>query len=294
MEFVKLNDGNKMPIVGFGTFQLTDKEVCKKAVLDALKVGYRLIDTAESYANEEFIGEAIKESKVPREEIFVTTKVFIYNAGYEKAKKAIDESLRKLGLDYIDLYLIHQPFGDYYGSYRAMCEAQKEGKIKSIGISNFRPDRLVDLCMNQEIKPAVNQIEINPFDQNYEEERVMREYGVQPEAWAPFAEGKNDIFHNEILTEIGKKYNKSVAQVILRWLVQRGIVVLTKSTDINRIKENFDIFNFELSKEDMKKIKEINTGSSQFFNHYDPEIVKMLNNLHGNLKKENFQQNSLN
>ena len=172
--------------------------------------------------------------------------------------------------------------GDYYGSYRAMCEAQKEGKIKSIGISNFRPDRLVDLCMNQELKPAVNQIEINPFDQNYEEERVMREYGVQPEAWAPFAEGKNDIFHNEILTEIGKKYNKSVAQVILRWLVQRGIVVLTKSTDINRIKENFDIFNFELSKEDMEKIKEINTGSSQFFNHYDLETVKMLNNLHRN------------
>ena len=282
MEYVKLSDGNKMPIAGFGTFQLTDKEVCKKAVLDALKVGYRLIDTAESYENEEFVGEAIKESKIPREEIFVTTKVFIYNAGYEKCKKAIDESLRKLGLDYIDLYLIHQPFGDYYGSYRAMVEAKKEGKIKSIGISNFRPDRLVDLCMNQEDKPVVNQIEINPFDQNYEEEKVMREYGVQPEAWAPFAEGKNDIFHNEILSGIGKKYNKSVAQVILRWLVQRGIVVLTKSTNIDRIKENFNIFDFELSKEDMEKIKEINTGSSQFFNHYDPETVKMLNNLHRN------------
>lgn len=282
MEYVKLSDGNKMPIAGFGTFQLTDREVCKKAVLDALKVGYRLIDTAESYANEEFVGEAIKESKIPREEIFVTTKVFIYNAGYEKCKKAIDESLKKLGLDYIDLYLIHQPFGDYYGSYRAMVEAKKEGKIKSIGISNFRPDRLVDLCMNQEDKPVVNQIEINPFDQNYEEEKVMREYGVQPEAWAPFAEGKNDIFHNEILSGIGKKYNKSVAQVILRWLVQRGIVVLTKSTNIDRIKENFNIFDFELSKEDMEKIKEINTGSSQFFNHYDPETVKMLNNLHRN------------
>lgn len=282
MEYVKLSDGNKMPIAGFGTFQLTDREVCKKAILDALKVGYRLIDTAESYANEEFVGEAIKESKIPREEIFVTTKVFIYNAGYEKCKKAIDESLKKLGLDYIDLYLIHQPFGDYYGSYRAMVEAKKEGKIKSIGISNFRPDRLVDLCMNQEDKPVVNQIEINPFDQNYEEEKVMREYGVQPEAWAPFAEGKNDIFHNEILSGIGKKYNKSVAQVILRWLVQRGIVVLTKSTNIDRIKENFNIFDFELSKEDMEKIKEINTGSSQFFNHYDPETVKMLNNLHRN------------
>lgn len=282
MEFVKLSDGNRLPIVGFGTYQLTDKEVCKKAVLDALKVGYRLIDTAESYANEEFVGEAIKESKIPREEVFVTTKVFIYNAGYEKCKKALDESLRKLGLDYIDLYLIHQPFGDYYGSYRAMIEAKKEGKIKSIGISNFRPDRLVDLCMNQEDKPVINQIEINPFDQNYKEESIMREYRVAPEAWAPFAEGKNDIFHNEVLTEIGKKYNKSVAEVILRWLVQRGIIVLTKSTNIERIKENFNIFDFELSKEDMEKIKELDTGSSQFFNHYDPDTVKMLNNLHRN------------
>ena len=282
MEYVTLSDGNKMPIAGFGVYQLTDKEVCKKAVLDALKVGYRLIDTAESYANEEFVGEAIKESGIPREEIFVTTKVFIYNAGYEKCKKAIDESLRKLGVDYIDLYLIHQPFGDYYGSYRAMVEAKKEGKIKSIGISNFRPDRLVDICMNQEDKPVVNQIEFNPFNQNYEEEKTMREFNVQPEAWAPFAEGKNDIFHNELLMEIGKKYNKSVAQVILRWLVQRGIVLLSKSADVNRIKENFDIFNFELSKEDMEKIKELDTGSSQFFNHYDPETVKMLNNLHRN------------
>lgn len=282
MEYVKLSDGNKLPIAGFGTYQLTDKDVCKKAVLDALKVGYRLIDTAESYANEEFVGEAIRESGIPREEIFVTTKVFIYNAGYEKCKKAIDESLRKLGLDYIDLYLIHQPFGDYYGSYRAMIEAKNLGKIKSIGVSNFRPDRLVDLCMNQEDKPVINQIEFNPFNQNYEEEKVMREYGVAPEAWAPFAEGKNNIFHNEVLAQIGRKYNKSVAQVILRWLVQRGIIVLTKSTNIKRIKENFDIFNFELSKEDMEKIKELDTGASQFFNHYDPETVKMLNNLHRN------------
>lgn len=282
MEYVKLSDGNKLPIAGFGTYQLTDKDVCKKVVLDALKVGYRLIDTAESYANEEFVGEAIRESGIPREEIFVTTKVFIYNAGYEKCKKAIDESLRKLGLDYIDLYLIHQPFGDYYGSYRAMIEAKNLGKIKSIGVSNFRPDRLVDLCMNQEDKPVINQIEFNPFNQNYEEEKVMREYGVAPEAWAPFAEGKNNIFHNEVLAQIGRKYNKSVAQVILRWLVQRGIIVLTKSTNIERIKENFDIFNFELSKEDMEKIKELDTGASQFFNHYDPETVKMLNNLHRN------------
>ena len=282
MEFIQLSDGNRLPIAGFGTFQLTDKEGCKKAVLDALKVGYRLIDTAESYANEEFVGEAIRESGIPRKEIFVTTKVFIYNAGYEKCKKAIDDSLKRLGLDYIDLYLIHQPFGDYYGSYRAMVEAKKEGKIKSIGISNFRPDRLVDLCMNQEDKPVINQIEFNPFNQNYEEERVMREFGVAPEAWAPFAEGKNDIFHNEILSKIGEKYGKSVAQVILRWLVQRGIIVLTKSTNEDRIKENFDIFNFELSKEDMEKIKELDTGSSQFFNHYAPETVKMLNNLHRN------------
>lgn len=282
MKYVTLSDGNKMPIAGFGVYQLTDKEVCKKALLDALKTGYRLIDTAEAYANEEFVGEAIKESGIPREEIFVTTKVFIYNAGYEKCKKAIDESLRKLGLDYIDLYLIHQPFGDYYGSYKAMVEAKKEGKIKSIGISNFRPDRLVDLCMNQEEKPVINQIEFNPFNQNYEEEKIMREYNVQPEAWAPFAEGKNDIFHNELLAKIGKKYNKSVAQVILRWLVQRDIVVLTKSTNLERIKENFDIFDFELSKEDMEKIKELDSGESQFFNHYDPEVVKMLNNLHTN------------
>lgn len=282
MEYVTLSDGNKMPIAGFGVYQLTDKNVCKKAVLDALKVGYRLIDTAESYANEEFVGEAIKESGIPREEIFITTKVFIYNAGYGKCKKAIDESLRKLGLDYIDLYLIHQPFGDYYGSYRAMEEAKKEGKIKSIGISNFRPDRLVDLCMNQDDKPVVNQIEFNPFNQNYEEEKTMREFNVQPEAWAPFAEGKNDIFHNELLTKIGEKYNKSVAQVILRWLVQRNIVVLTKSTDINRIKENFNIFDFKLTDEDMNKIKELDTKESQFFNHYDPETVKMLNNLHKN------------
>lgn len=282
MKYVTLSDGNKMPIAGFGVYQLTDKEVCKKALLDALKTGYRLIDTAEAYANEEFVGEAIKESGIPREEIFVTTKVFIYNAGYEKCKKAIDESLRKLGLDYIDLYLIHQPFGDYYGSYRAMVEAKKEGKIKSIGISNFRPDRLVDLCMNQEEKPVINQIEFNPFNQNHKEEKIMREYNVQPEAWAPFAEGKNDIFHNELLAKIGKKYNKSVAQVILRWLVQRDIVVLTKSTNLERIKENFDIFDFELSKEDMEKIKELDSGESQFFNHYDPEVVKMLNNLHTN------------
>ena len=277
MKYVTLNNGVKMPILGFGVFQIDDMKECEEAVYNALKAGYRLIDTAASYRNEEAVGRAIKRSGIPREEIFVTTKLWVSDANYEKAKLAFETSLKKLDLEYIDLYLIHQPFNDVYGAWRAMTELYKEGKIKAIGVSNFYPDRLVDFIMNNEVVPAVNQVETHPFNQQVKPNEIMKEYGVQIESWGPFAEGKNGIFTNEILSEIGKKYNKSVAQVILRWLIQRNIVVIPKSVRKERIEENFNVFDFELNSEDMEKISELDKKESLFLNHDDVEIVKWLN-----------------
>ena len=277
MKYVTLNNGIKMPILGFGVFQIDDMKECEEAVYNALKAGYRLIDTAAAYRNEEAVGRAIKRSGIPREEIFVTTKLWVNDVNYEKAKLAFEASLKKLDLEYIDLYLIHQPFNDVYGAWRAMTELYKEGKIKAIGVSNFYSDRLVDFILNNEIVPAVNQVETHPFNQQIKANEIMKEYGVQIESWGPFAEGKNGIFTNEILSEIGKKYNKSVAQVILRWLIQRNIVVIPKSVRKERIEENFNVFDFELSSEDMKKISELDKKESLFLNHDDVEIVKWLN-----------------
>lgn len=277
MKYVTLNNGVKMPILGFGVFQIDDMKECEEAVYNALKAGYRLIDTAASYRNEEAVGRAIKRSGIPREEIFVTTKLWVSDANYEKAKLAFETSLKKLDLEYIDLYLIHQPFNDVYGAWRAMTELHKEGKIKAIGVSNFYPDRLVDFIMNNEVVPAVNQVETHPFNQQVKANEIMKEYGVQIESWGPFAEGKNGIFTNEILSEIGKKYNKSVAQVILRWLIQRDVVVIPKSVRKERIEENFNVFDFELNSEDMEKISELDKKESLFLNHDDVEIVKWLN-----------------
>ena len=277
MKYVTLNNGVKMPILGFGVFQIDDMKECEEAVYNALKAGYRLIDTAAAYGNEEAVGRAIKRSGIPREEIFVTTKLWVSDANYEKAKLAFETSLKKLDLEYIDLYLIHQPFNDVYGAWRAMTELYKEGKIKAIGVSNFYPDRLVDFIMNNEVVPAVNQVETHPFNQQVKANEIMKKYGVQIESWGPFAEGKNGIFANEILSEIGKKYNKSVAQVILRWLIQRDVVVIPKSVRKERIEENFNVFDFELNSEDMGKISELDKKESLFLNHDDVEIVKWLN-----------------
>ena len=267
MEYVTLNNGVNMPAVGFGVFQITDKEECIKVVLDAINAGYRLIDTAQSYGNEEAVGDAISKSSMPREELFVTTKVWISNGGYDKAKKSIESSLKKMKLDYLDLVLIHQPLNDYYGTYRAMEELYKEGKIKAIGVSNFYPDRLVDLALFNEVTPAVNQIEINPFNQQILAQDYNSKYGVQLQAWAPFAEGRNGIFDNTILKAIGDKYDKSIAQVILRWLLQRGIVPLSKTVNKERMLQNIDIFDFELTKDDMDKISDLDKKESSFFNH---------------------------
>jgi diketogulonate reductase-like aldo/keto reductase len=278
MQKVILNNGVEMPILGFGTYQITDADLCEQCVYDALMTGYRLIDTAASYQNEEAVGRAIKRSGVPREEIFVTTKLWIQDAGYESTKKAFAKSLERLQLDYLDLYLIHQPFGDVYGSWRAMEELYREGKIRAIGVSNFQMDRLVDLIIHNEVVPAVNQIETHPFCQQIESAKLMKEYNVQIESWAPFAEGRNNIFQNEVLGSIAQKYNKSVAQVILRWLTQRGIVAIPKSVHKERIIENFNIFDFELSQEDMEMIATLDTKKSLFFSHNDPEIVKWLCN----------------
>ena len=277
MKYVTLNNGVKMPILGFGVFQIEDAKECEEAVYNALKTGYRLIDTAAAHKNEEVVGRAIKRSGIPREEIFVTTKLWVSDVNYEKAKLAFETSLKKLDLEYIDLYLIHQPFNDVYGAWRAMTELYKEGKIKAIGVSNFYPDRLLDFIMNNEVVPAVNQVETHPFNQQVKANEIMKEYGVQIESWGPFAEGKNGIFTNEILSKIGKKYNKSVAQVVLRWLIQRDVVVIPKSVRKERIEENFNVFDFELSSEDMKKISELDKKESLFLNHDDVEIVKWLN-----------------
>lgn len=280
MKFTILNNGIKMPMEGFGVFQITDPAQCEQVVLDAIESGYRLIDTAAAYMNEEAVGRAIKKSGVPREELFITTKLWVQDASYEGAKAAIQTSLDKLGLDYLDLYLIHQPMGDYYGAYRAMEEEYKAGRLKAIGVCNFYPERLVDLCLNVEVKPAVNQVELHPFFQQENALKVMKEYGVQPEAWGPFAEGKYGIFTNEKLTEIANKYGKSVAQVVLRWNVQRGVVVIPKTVNKNRMEQNIDIWDFELSKEDMDIISTMDIGHSEIVDHSDPEFVKMLNGMH--------------
>lgn len=273
MEYILLNNGLKMPILGYGVYQVS-KDECKKCVLDALKIGYRLIDTAQSYFNEEEVGEAIIESKIPREEIFITTKVWIEHYGYEKCKKSIEESMSKLKVDYIDLVLLHQPFNDYYGAYRALEDLYKDGKIKAIGISNFYPDRFVDLQAFVEIKPMVNQIETHPFNQQKTAQNWLEKYHCQMEAWAPFGEGRNDIFNNSTLKEISCKYNKSVAQIILRWLIQRGIVAIPKSTHFKRMKENFEIFDFKITDEDVELINSLDTKTSAFFSHQDPNMVE--------------------
>jgi len=276
MKSVKLNNGVEMPILGFGIFQVTDLAECERSVLDAIGTGYRLIDTAASYGNEEAVGRAINQSGIAREELFITTKVWIQSNGYEGTKKTFENSLKRLQLDYLDLYLIHQPFGDIYGEWKAMEELYKEGKVRAIGVSNFQPDRLIDLIIHNEIVPAVNQIETHPFHQQIETQKFLQENNVQIESWGPFAEGKNDIFHNELLAAIGKKYNKTIAQVVIRWLTQRGIVAIPKSVRKERMEENFNIFDFELSNEDMETIKTLDTNASLFFDHRDPKMVKWL------------------
>ena len=276
MQKVKLNNGVEMPVLGFGVFQVTDLAECERSVLDAINSGYRLIDTAQSYGNEEAVGQAIKKSGVPREELFITTKLWIQDKGYDGTKKAFESSLQKLQLEYLDLYLIHQPYGDVYGEWRAMEELYKEGKIRAIGVSNFHPDRLMDLIVHNEIVPAVNQIETHPFHQQTKAQDFLVENNIQIESWGPFAEGKNDIFSNELLSSIAGKYNKSIAQVILRWLTQRGVIAIPKSVKKERMEENINIFDFELSTEDMEAIKSLDTKASSFFDHRDPAMVKWL------------------
>ena len=274
MKKVKLNNGVEMPILGFGVYQIP-KEETERCVLDAISVGYRGIDTAQSYFNEEEVGNAISKCNVLREELFITTKIWIDNYGYNKCKTSFAESLHKLQTEYVDLVLLHQPFADYYGAYRALEELYKEGKIRAIGVSNFYPDRLADICLfERDVIPAVNQVEVNPLNAQYAAQENMAEFGVKMAAWAPFGEGRNNMFSNETLVEIGEKYGKSAAQVILRWLIQRGVIVNCKSTHIERMRENFDVFDFELSHEDMEQIKSLNTNDSLFFNHQDPKMVK--------------------
>jgi 2,5-diketo-D-gluconate reductase A len=276
MQKVLLNNGVEMPILGFGVFQVTNAEVCERSVYEALRTGYRLIDTAAAYLNEDAVGKAIRRSGVARKELFVTTKLWIQDAGYQSAKAAFEKSLRRLQLDYLDLYLIHQPFGDVYGSWRAMEELYREGRIRAIGFANFQPDRIMDLIMHNKVIPAVDQIETHPFCQQIETQRFLKENNVQIQAWAQFAEGKNNIFKNDLLLSIAKKHERTVAQVILRWLIQRGVVVIPKSVHKERIVENFNVFDFELSREDMDEIATLDRKVSSFFDHRDPEIVKSL------------------
>ncbi len=273
MEYVTLNNGVKMPILGYGVYQ-TPPEETERCVLEALETGYRSIDTAQAYYNEEGVGNALAKCGIQREEIFITTKVWISNAGYEKAKESIEESLRKLQTDYVDLLLIHQPFGDYYGTYRAMEEAYKEGKARALGVSNFYPDRYLDLFHFAEIKPAVNQVETHVFQQQKTARKYMEKYGTQVMSWGPFAEGKNDYFQNPVLKEIGDKHGKSVAQTALRFLIQNGVIVIPKSVHKSRMEENFNVFDFTMTEEEMKRIEALDTGESLFFSHYDPETVE--------------------
>lgn len=277
MQHATLNNGVEMPILGFGVFQVADLAECDRAVSQALETGYRLLDTAASYGNEEAVGRAIAGSGIPREELFVTTKLWVADTGEERTKAAFARSLEKLGLDYIDLYLIHQPYGDYYGSWRAMEQIYEAGRARAIGVSNFHPDRLVDLISNNKIVPAVNQIETHVFNQRTSDQAVMREHGVQPESWGPFAEGKNGFFTNPTLTQIAGTHDKSVAQVALRWLIQRGVVAIPKSVRADRMAENFDIFNFTLTNDEMAEIAKLDTAQSLFFDHRDPEAVTRLN-----------------
>jgi len=279
MKTVKLNNGVEMPILGFGVYQMTDLQECERSVRDAIEIGYRSIDTAAAYHNEEAVGKAIKESGIPREELFITTKLWIQDAGYENAKKAFETSLKKLGLDYLDLYLIHQPFNDVYGSWRAMEELYKEGKIRAIGVSNFRPDRLMDFMLYNEVKPVINQIETHPYFQQIENQKFLQENNVQHQSWSPLGMGLLNVFEDQLLRSIAEKYNKSVAQVVLRWLTQRDIVVIPKSVHRNRIEENFNIFDFELTNEEMEAIKTLDRNVSGFKNHTDPEVVKWFSEL---------------
>ena len=279
IETVKLNNGVEMPLEGFGVFQVPDPAVCEQAVLDAIATGYRLIDTAAAYMNEEAVGKAIAKCGVPREELFITTKLWVQDASYEGAKKAIETSMQKLGLDYIDLYLLHQPMGDYIGAYRAMEEAYKEGKLKAIGVCNFYPNRLADLCETVEVKPAVNQVELHPFFQQENALALMKQYGVHPEAWGPFAEGNHGIFTHPVLTKIGQKYGKSAAQVALRWNVQRGVTVIPKSVHKERMEQNMAIWDFQLSNEDMAEIAGLDIGHSEIVDHSDPKFVQMLHSM---------------
>jgi 2,5-diketo-D-gluconate reductase A len=276
MQKIKLNNGIEMPILGFGVFQISDLGECEKSVSDALEVGYRLIDTAASYQNESAVGNAIKNGSVPREELFITSKLWIQSDGYEGTKRAFESSMKKLQLNYLDLYLIHQPYGDVYGSWRAMEELHKEGLIRAIGVSNFHPDRLMDLMVHNKIIPAVNQVETHPYHQQIDNQQFMIENNVQIQSWAPFAEGKNNLFENEVLVSIAQKHNKSVAQVTLRWLTQRGVIVIPKTIKRERMLENFAIFDFELSHEEMEIIKSLDTKTSAFFDHRDPAMVKWL------------------
>ena len=276
MEFITLNNGVKMPMEGFGVFQVQDPKVCEQAVLDAISVGYRLIDTAASYGNEEAVGAALKKSGACRDDLFITTKLWVSDSSYEGAKKAFETSLQKLGLEYLDLYLLHQPMGDYYGAWRALEELYKEGRIRAIGVCNFYPHVLADFCETVEVPPMVNQVELHPFFQQPDALTLMQEYEVQPEAWGPFAEGKHGIFTHPVLTEIGAKYGKSAAQVALRWNVQRGVVVIPKSTHRERMEQNLDIWNFALTEAEMTRISALDLGHSEIVNHFDPNFVRAL------------------
>lgn len=279
MNYIKLNNGIEMPMVGFGVFQISDLTECEHAISKALEIGYRLIDTASVYRNEQAVGQAIKKSGIPRNELFITTKTWISEAGYEQTRKAFDASMKRLGLDYLDLYLIHMPFGDYYGSWRAMEELYERGKIRAIGVCNFEPDRLMDLCKNARVIPCINQIEIHPFTQQKKSFNVMNKHGVQAEAWAPFAEGLKGLFHNDVLSNIGHKYGKTVAQVVLKWHIQRGVIVITKSVHEERIEENFNIWDFSLTAQELELIEQMDTGQSLILDLHAPEEVERLYNI---------------
>ena len=285
MEYVTLSNGIKMPVLGYGVYQVT-KEECERCVLDALKAGYRSIDTAQSYFNEEEVGFAIQKSGVPRDDIFLTSKVWVEHYGYEECKKSVEESLRKLQTDYLDLMLLHQPFSDYYGAWRALEDMYEDGKLRAIGISNFYPDRMVDIASFARIRPMVNQVETHPHNQQIEAKKWMDKYGVQIEAWAPFGEGRGGLFENAVLMEIGEKYGKSAAQVILRWHIQRGVVVIPKSTHYDRMVQNLDVFDFVLTQEDMDKITALDKNESSFFSHYDPNMVEWFVNMVEERKKQ--------